>query len=353
LPAVDTFPRNSYLAFVRRCLFIAIFFLFSNIACRSSVDEVRIQSAFAIQNGLEFVAASQTPTGGFITNSWHVDRPDERLQLDVTFTASQILFSLSFCNESASARGTCQRAAAYLLAQKAPDGLFGYYGKATPRPFPPDVDDTSTAWAALKRAGLTTPKETLETMRRNVNPGGVFNTWILNSASTPAPDNGELDAVVNLNALLLLGLEGESADAACKFALAKIQTGEFRNGSPYYESPMAFAYAFSRAFADGRARCLADGAEKLRSAVLSMQKPDGGWGNDLETAHGVIALLNLGYRGEAIERGVRAILSRQNPDGGWDLTTVYRGIGVPARYGARAITTALCVEALAKYRAQQ
>src|SRR5256885_8943377 len=48
----------------------------------------------------------------------------------------------------------------------------------------------------------------------------------------------------------------------------------------------------------------------------------------------------------SLDRGVRAILTRQNADGGWARTTVYRGIGVPLRYGARAVTTAACVEAL-------
>ncbi|PYK32289.1 MAG: hypothetical protein DME57_00430 [Verrucomicrobia bacterium] len=335
---------------MRRCVCIAIFFLGSMFAKAnaSSADEMRVQSAFAIQNGLDFIAATQTATGGFITDCWNVNNPAERNELDVTFTASQILFSLSFCSESASARGTCQRAAGYLLTQKSPEGLFNYYGKATPRPVPPDVDDTSTAWTALKRAGQSVPKEVLATMKKNVNPAGVFNTWI----GTP-PDPGDLDAVVNLNALLLFGLEGETIDAACKFALSKAQSEQFRNGSPYYESPMSFAYAFSRAYVDGHVQCLAGGAEKIRSVVLSMQKPDGSWGDDLETAHGVVTLLNLGYRGDAIERGVRAILSRQNSDGGWALATVYRGIGVASRYGARTITTAVCIEALTKYRAQK
>jgi|SRR5215471_772297 len=338
---------------MRRRFLIAIFFLLPLWHCRPSTDELRIQAVFATQNGLDFVAASQTVTGGFITDCWNVNDPNARMEIDVTFTASQILFSLSFCPDSATARGTCQRAAAYLLSQKGPDGLFNYYGKLTPRPIPPDVDDTSTAWVSLRRAGQAVPKESLSKVRANVNAAGVFNTWILNSTYPTIPDPADLDTVVNLNALLLLGPEGETADGACKFVISQAQSEEFRKGSPYYESPMAFCYAFSRALVDGNVRCLADGAAKLQSVVLSMQKPDGGWGDDLETAHGVVTLLNLGYRGEAVERGVRAILSRQKTDGGWARTTVYRGIGVPQRYGSRAVTTAVCIEALAKYRAQQ
>ncbi len=328
---------------------ILCFALLPTFGCRSSVDELRIQAAFAIQNGLDFVAVSQTPTGGFVTDSWRVDNPKEIEPVDATFTASQILFSVSFCSDSATGRGTCNRAVAYLLAQQQSNGLFPYYGKATPKTISPDVDDTSLAWAALKRSGQSIPTETLSAVRANMNEAGVLNTWIGDRSRLVAVDTGELDAVVNSNALLMFGSVGETIDSVCKFVLANAENEQFRHGSPYYESPVAFTHAFSRAFADGGAHCLGEAADKIRAATLSLQKPDGGWGDDLETAEGVITLLNLGYRGDALDRGVRAILARQNSDGGWALTTVYRGIGVPMRYGARSITTAACVEALTKY----
>src|SRR6266568_104802 len=108
---------NPYLRRMRGGFRFGIFCvaLLPAFGCRSSVDELRIQAAFAIQNGLDFVAASQTSTGGFVTDSWRVDNPKEIDPVDATFTASQILFSLSFCTDSATARGTCSRAVAYLL----------------------------------------------------------------------------------------------------------------------------------------------------------------------------------------------------------------------------------------------
>ena len=347
--------RNPYFRPCMGCRFwtaIVCLTVLPMFACRSSVDELRVQASFAIQNGLDFLAASQTRTGGFVTDVWEFDAPDESMPIDVTFTASQVLFSLSFCSESATARGTSQRAVAYLLRQKRDLGLFNYYGTATPRTIPPDVDDTSLAWSALKRFGQSVPQETLGALRANRNDAGVLNTWIGPTAKQRAPDNGELDAVVNLNALLLFGLAGESLDSVCKFVLERAESEQFRKGSAYYESPEAFTHAFSRAYADGKVQCLGKSVAKIRDATLSLQKPDGGWGDDLETASGVITLLNLGCRGEALERGIRAILTRQNADGGWARTTVYRGIGVPLRYGARAVTTAASVEALTKYSKQ-
>src|SRR5438128_7903102 len=64
-------------------------------ADRSSVDELRIQAAFATQNGLDFLAASQTGTGGFITDCWRSDGAEQRTQVDAVFSAAQVLYSLS------------------------------------------------------------------------------------------------------------------------------------------------------------------------------------------------------------------------------------------------------------------
>src|SRR5437588_6103758 len=78
-------------------------------ADRSSVDELRIQAAFAIQNALDFIAASQTAPGGFITDCWRSDGAEQRTQVDAIFSAAQVLYSLSFVSDSASARGAWER----------------------------------------------------------------------------------------------------------------------------------------------------------------------------------------------------------------------------------------------------
>ncbi len=114
-----------------------------------------------------------------------------------------------------------------------------------------------------------------------------------------------------------------------------------------------FAHAFSRAFREGNVDCLKNAVPKIRDTVLSLQNKDGSWGNDLETSFGALTLLNLGYRGEALERAIKVILARQSSDGGWALAPAYRGAVAPLNYGSRAVTTAVCIEALAKYRAQK
>ena len=70
---------------------------------------------------------------------------------------------------------------------------------------------------------------------------------------------------------------------------------------------------------------------------------------DFETALGTLTLLNLGERGDAVERGLKVILARQTADGGWALAPAYSGDFGRRQYGSCAVTTAVCVEAMARY----
>ena len=338
---------------MRRRLLIAIFVLFDAVQSGLATDELRIQAAFAIQNGLDFAAASQTGTGGFITDCWRSDGAGQKTEVDAIFTAAQVLYSLSFLSDSASARGTRERAARYLAAQQKPPGVWQYYGQGTKIDLSPDVDDTSVSWAALQRGGVTIPPAALDAIRASRNDRGLFNTWIGDPAKWFNIDSRDIDTVVNLNALLLFGLARERIDSVCKFELEQVKNDNFRRGTIYYSSPLMFAHAFSRAYREGNVTCLEAGVPKIRDAVLALQNKDGSWGNDLETAFGALTLLNLNYKGEALEHAIKAILARQSDDGGWALAPAYRGAVAPLNYGSRAVTTAVCVEALVKYRAQQ
>jgi hypothetical protein len=332
---------------------MATFYFATASFCRPSVDELRVQCAFAIQNGLDFVAASQTATGGFITDCWHVDAPEQKTPVDAVFTASQVLYSLSFCRESTSAHGTEERAAKYLAAQREPPGIWHYYGTGTPLKISPDVDDTSVAWAALHRLEMSIPSAVLESVRASRNKNGLFTTWIGPPSGWVNIDSRDIDTVVNINALLLFGLAHENVDAVCKYVVAQIENDNFRRGTVYYRSPLMFSHAFSRAYREGNVKCLEGGIGKIRDTILSLQNGDGSWGNDLETAFGALTLLNLDYRGEPLDRAIKVLLARQSAEGGWELAPAYRGAVQPLNYGARALTTAVVIEALAKYSAHQ
>ena len=336
---------------MHRVVWIAIFFLGTFPSCRSSA--LRVQCAFAIQNGLDFVAVSQTSTGGFITDCWHVDAPDQKTPVDAVFTVSQVLYSLSFCQNSASARGTEERAANYLAAQRESPGVWHYYGTGTDIKISADVDDTSVAWVALHRLEVPIPPAALDAVRASRNESGLFTTWVGPPSGWVNIDSRDIDTVVNINALLLFGLAHENVDAVCKYVLGQIDNDNFRRGTVYYRSPLMFAHAFSRAYREGDAKCLKGGVAKTRDAVLSLQNSEGSWGNDLETAFGALTLLNLDYHGPALNRAIKVLLARQSADGGWALAPAYRGAVQPLNYGARVLTTAVVIEVLTKYSTQQ
>jgi hypothetical protein len=328
---------------------IVIVAVFITAACRPSSSGLKVRCAEARNKGIEFLAAQQRESGGFPAFCWRTTKPEKQRPVDSGFTVSQVLYSITFCRDSPNARGMSERAAAYLVAEQEPPGVWRYFGKARADVISPDVDDTAMAWAALKRFGQPIPAGALDAVRASRNEMGLFNTWIGDPSTWKGIDSRDIDVVVNLNALLFFGLAHETIDKVCDYAVTQAEADTFRHGSLYYSSPLAFTCAFSRAYADGGVDCLRKAVPKIRAATLSLQQGDGGWGNDLETALGALTLLNAGYEGGALERSVNVVIARQMSDGGWALAPAYNGDIGRWRYGSRSLTTAVCVEVLAKY----
>jgi hypothetical protein len=314
--------------------------------CPASSNDFQARCNQAKNKGIDFLAANQQETGGFPSQWWRTTDPVEKRMVATPFTVSQVLYSLTFCADNPTAGAVSKRAVNYLLAQMEPPGVLRYFGKTGL--VSPDVDDTAMAWAALKRTGHPIAREALEAVRASRNKEGLFNTWIGDPSTWTRVDSREIDAVVNLNALLIFGSTHESFGDVCNYLLTQADGEAFRRGTVYY-SPMMFAYAFSRAYADGQVSCLQKAVPQIRDATVSLQQSDGGWGDDLETALGALTLLNLSDSSQSVQRGMQTVLARQTPDGGWALTPAYSGDSGRLRYGSRAMTSALCVEALAKY----
>lgn len=315
---------------------------------RSHASGLREQCAEAKKKGIEFLSANQQSDGKFPTQRWVTTQPENQKSFDTPFTASQVLYSLTFCDD-ANAREVRRRAAQYILSQQEPPGVWRYLGKGGY--YSADVEDTALACAALKRFGQSIPPEALRAVRESKNEAGLFTTWIGDPSTWVGLQNAdkEIDSVINMSVLLFFGLASEKIETVCNHVLMEIETDGFQRGTVYYPSPLAFTFAFSRAYAEGSVTCLQKGVAKVRTATLALQQENGGWGDDFETAAGLLTLINLGEKGEAIERGVKNLIARQTSDGGWALNTLYRGAANSVCFGSRAHTTALCVEVLAKY----
>lgn len=324
-------------------------------SCSISAGDFQKQCAEVEKKAIDFLATNQSAAGGFTTYEWRTLTPDKKRPIDTPFTVSQVLYSLSFCPDDTRVRSVREKAVAYLVSQRESPGVWRYQGA---KDFvPPDVDDTSLAWAALKRANNSIPSEALAALRASRNEAGLFNTWIGDPSTWAHIDSREIDPVVNLNALLLFGMAGEKIDRVCEYGVEQLESEQYRRGSVYYPSPLAFLFAVSRAYSEGKVNCFSPNVPEILNATRALQEKDGGWGTDYETALGLVSLLNLGEKGEAVEKGVNLLVSRQMADGGWALSTTYSGAntwlgGGRFFYGSRIVTTALCVEALAKYLAR-
>ena len=310
---------------------------------RSFASELEDQCAQAQKKALNFLSSAQHLTGGFTSYEWVTLRPDQKHVIETPFTVSQVVYSLSFCPDDPTAKTICSRAAGWLVRDRQEPGLWRYFGRNDKRP--PDADDTAMAMVALQREGYPLAPKTLDVLRADRNEAKLFNTWI----GSGEVDSREPDTVVNLNALLLFSLVHEQFDPVCAYLLKQIDNEGFRGGSIYYPSQWSFTYAFSRAYADGGVICLKPAVPKIRQRTLTLQQSDGGWGTDYETVLALLTLLNLGEKGDPVEKGLKLVMARQMDDGGWPMEAIYTGASRSFSYGSRAVATALIVEALAKY----
>src|SRR5947209_5216114 len=127
----------------------------------------------AIASGMAFLAHAQQPDGGFINRVWHRDAP-QAAQANV-FPAALIAHSLSFAAEGEEIR---RRALGFLEKEK---GRFGVWkhptsGEYTHFFFPPDVDDTACAAAALRDGGRAAA-DSEKMLLANRDRRGLFYTW--------------------------------------------------------------------------------------------------------------------------------------------------------------------------------
>ncbi len=116
-------------------------------------------------------------------------------------------------------------------------------------------------------------------------------------------------------------------------------------------SPLALYYAVSRAAAHG-----VSGLAPARDAILrktrAQQRANGSFGNALLTALALSTLRNYEIHDAGVERAVAYLTATQQHRGAWPRYPFYGGPDPPNPHrlwwGAESMTTALCLEALAK-----
>jgi hypothetical protein len=316
---------------------------------RITTNKIQEDIKIAIQRGVEFLARVQQGDGGFISlSSSDADSFEGAVSYRTVFAAANILHCLNSV-QYPSAQNVAKKTAAFLSVQRSTSWSYNYWPRDSREcklvPYPDDLDDTFCALSALaghKAAsidGRVLAAVSKLLIGTEVQPGGPYRTWVVDSAAPAAWL--DTDLAVNANIAYFLRLQNVVLSNLTALLEAAIDTEAYV--SPYYPSSYPIVYFISRAYAGSRSHVLID-------HIVSLRHPDNSWGNPLATALSIIALLNLGYTD--VEKGVRTLLHEQE-NGGWPA----HGFCIdPTREGktffagSAALTTAFCLEALARYR---
>jgi len=304
----------------------------------------------AIKSGIDCLTLNQREDGSFpnfVSTSKDLDHARENQSI---FPTCLVLASLSGLAHSKDAEKIKNKAAKFLLSQKSDFWSWNYWKRnssdSKTTPYPDDLDDTCCAMAAL--IGHDPKLVSVKAVAKAVNllayceskEGGPYYTWI----TPPDADKGwkDIDLAVNSNIAFFLSLQEVTLSSLVALTEKAITSEKY--ASPYYHSPLATIYFISRWY-KGKKK------DKIISYLLNKRLKNHSWGNPLETALAVSALINLGCKTESVEESLASILENR-ANGKWmAYPFVVEKIKGKQKYysGSAELTTAFCLEALSKF----
>jgi hypothetical protein len=304
----------------------------------------------AIERAVNYIGRNQLVHGEF--RSYMSGSP--WLQSDClleTSTAATcvVLYSLGFVRHP-SAGEIIRKGISFLKREVVHPGIWRYWTQNDSRQIDPDLDDTCLASFLLHKHDRSSELANISVILSNRAPDGLFLTFF-----RPKRSRNDIDAVVNANVLLYLGERTETA-AVSAFLNRIVSDGQAHRYSFYYPDKFSVYYAITRAYLAGVHRL-----EPSRDAILRQVHAElidkFPRHNPLTTAHTACILLNLGQALDPVLRRLMAtILYTQGSDGAWDRAMAWAGPEPPGPHtlfwGSEEITTALCLEALSRYRAK-
>lgn len=314
-----------------------------NRTIQNDIDE-------AIKSGVDYLANNQREDGSFpsfVSASKNFDRSKENQSV---FPTCLILSSLNSLPQSMELERIKNKAAKFLLGQKSNFWSWNYWKRNSSdsknTPYPDDLDDTCCAVSAL--IGHNPKFVSTKAIAKVVNllayceaqEGGPYCTWL----TPPEADKGwkDIDLAVNSNIAYFLSLQEVALPSLNAMVEKAIASGKYN--SPYYHSPYAVIYFISRWY---------KGKKKngIVSYLLKRRLKNHSWGNPLDTALAVSALINLGCKKEDVEETLSSILNNRIKGKWIAYPFVVEEIKGKQKYysGSAELTTAFCLEALSKF----
>lgn len=316
-----------------------------------------------IEKGLSYLHENQDPSGQFFTYNSNSSDLTNETKIYSVFDTGFIVHTLNLADDrenGAVAEEMKTKAAAFLLDNMEEHGVWKFRGKSL-QMYPPDTDDTSIVFSALVESGVNISNETLDYMLNYRTQDGVFYTWInsdewLQWIDPTSPfyqwvKINNIEPNVNADVLYAYSLRNRPQEGVIRYLNEVAQNKSFLNGTLYYPSPYVFTYLVTKVYSDGDVRDIEPSIANIKDYILTTQRPDGSWGNNVDTALATVSLLNMGYEGKPLEKAVDYIVKHQNKNGSWTKYAFYIAPTTPPLYyGSQELTTSFNLEALIKYK---
>ncbi len=295
-----------------------------------------------VKGGVNFLYENQLPWGE-IANYSFLDNPQSKRTFRSTvFPTALVLHSLRHLNDSEKLETVKSRAIEFVLRNKE-NGYWKYFGIGSE--YPADMDTTACCLSALWEFGIIRDASVTERLLcQRDESRKLFHTWVSNS---PTFEN-DCDSAVNANVLWLYALLNRSdlIKEVVDWVVQESRDLHTQNSQRWYSSPQIYCYFVSRVLTTGNVCGILSARDSIIRYLKFIQDENGGWGNSLETAFAVVALIDSGVHDASVDRGVNYLIESVDSDNGcWPMEFLYPFGGA----GSEEITTGVCLEALSKY----
>jgi len=299
----------------------------------------------AIEKAITFLHDNQMAHGEFRTYATSDSTLQRLLHFDSSpFVTSFVLYSLAFLDDPRADEIT-KKGLDFLTSEEDGAGEWRYWTSLNDKYIDADLDDMACISFLLTRHGRRFG-DNRETFYRNRDGNGIFKTWIRDPNSTNPND---VDCVVNANVLLYLG-ENSRTGEACRFLTRVIREDTEIENSVYYVDDTAVYYMTSRALNEGVA-CLESVRDTMIARLIERQEEDGSFGDELATGFALCTFFNCdAYPDSIIEEGIDYLVDTQTFRGSWPASAFYAAKDDGVFWGSQEFTTAICLEALVRYR---
>ncbi len=305
-----------------------------------------------LKKAAQYLAQTQLESGGFESVSLLTKFAKEGDRIyQTTFFPSLVLLALQHV-QADEVMNIKARITNFLIDQKGEEWSFNYWDRTSnehqTKPYPDDLDDTFCALAALytEKPELFTPSTlariAMLLIRTEQHEGGPYKTWLTTSSK---PAWNDVDLVVNANIARFLSRQGVELSSITDLIEQAVAANKL--SSPYYANIYPIIN-FVAGWYTG------DHQQNLIEKLIT-RKHGAAWRHPQRTALAITSLLRLGYDHRQLQPAVEYLINLQQTDGGWEAEAFCADPSVDGRtrYGAsRALSTSLCMEALALYESK-